>query len=50
MVVARTALTYLERIRADPDETWWNWLVLVLLFVVFRVAALFILRAKVTLF
>jgi ABC-type multidrug transport system permease subunit len=36
----------LERLNANPDETWWNWLVLVLLFIVFRVAAVTILRAK----
>jgi ABC-2 type transporter len=36
----------LDRVNADPDETWWNWLVLVLLFIVFRVGALAILRQK----
>lgn len=37
---------FLEVIKADPDETWWNWLVLVALFVVFRLCGLFILRRK----
>jgi ABC-2 type transporter len=36
----------LERLNAKPDEMWWNWLVLVLLFIVCRVGALVILRAK----
>ena len=40
----------LENVDADPDETWWNWLVLLLLFVVFRVFALIILRRKATKF
>jgi len=35
---------------ADPDDTWWYWLVLVCLFVVFRVGALIILRGKATKF
>jgi hypothetical protein len=36
----------LEAVDADPDETWWNWLVLISLFVVFRLLALFILQRK----
>lgn len=36
----------LENVEADPDETWWNWLVLVGLFVVFRVSALYVLQRK----
>jgi ABC-type multidrug transport system permease subunit len=36
----------LEVIDADPDETWWNWIVLVSLFVVFRFTALAILQKK----
>ena len=36
----------LEAVGADADETWWNWLVLIALFVVFRLLALFILRQK----
>ena len=40
----------LERTDADPDETWWNWVVLVALFVVFRVTALIVLRQKATKF
>jgi ABC-type multidrug transport system permease subunit len=35
---------------ADPDDTWWNWLVLVVLFAVFRLMALFVLRKKATKF
>lgn len=37
---------FLEDLNADPDEVWWNWLVLAGLFVVFRLLALFILRRK----
>jgi hypothetical protein len=33
-------------IDADPDDTWWNWLVLVGLFVFFRLSALYILQQK----
>ena len=40
----------LESMSADPEETWWNWLVLFTLFVAFRVLALFILRRKATKF
>ena len=36
----------LDTIEADPDEEWWNWLVILGLFVVFRLLALFILRQK----
>jgi ABC-type multidrug transport system permease subunit len=32
--------------KADPDETFWNWLVLVGLFIFFRLLALYILRQK----
>lgn len=35
---------------ADEDETWWNWLVLVALFAMFRVGALMVLRKKATKF
>lgn len=37
---------FLEVLGADPDDLWWNWLVLASLFVVFRLLALFILRQK----
>ncbi|KAL7557523.1 hypothetical protein ACA910_005277 [Epithemia clementina (nom. ined.)] len=40
----------LETTDAIPDETWWNWIVLVVLFVVFRVLALLVLRQKATKF
>lgn len=40
----------LETVNADPDEKWWYWLVLAVLFVVFRLSALFILRLKATKF
>jgi ABC-type multidrug transport system permease subunit len=36
----------LEGVDADPDETWWNWLVLLALFFVFRLGALAVLRSK----
>ena len=35
---------------ADPDETWWYWLVLVGLFIFFRLLALYILRQKASSF
>ena len=40
----------LESTDAKEDETWWNWLVLVLLFVFFRLMALSVLRSKATKF
>ena len=40
----------LKDIEADPDETWWNWIVLMSLFVFFRLLALFILRQKASKF
>ena len=36
----------LKSVDADPDQTWWNWLVLVLLFITFRLLALWILQQK----
>jgi ABC-type multidrug transport system permease subunit len=42
--------TFLKLIDADPDEVWWNWLVLVALFIVFRIAGLIILKRKATKF
>lgn len=39
-----------ESIDGDPDETYWNWLVLAGIFVFFRLFALFILRRKATKF
>ena len=35
---------------ADPDDTWWYWLALCMLFFVFRVIALIFLRLKATKF
>lgn len=40
----------LENVEADQDETWWNWLVLIVLFVFFRTAAFVVLRQKATKF
>jgi ABC-type multidrug transport system permease subunit len=40
----------LDKSDADPDETWWNWLVVILLFIVFRLLALKNLRNKATKF
>lgn len=40
----------LDDIEADPDQIWWNWIVLVVLFVLCRTAALLILREKATKF
>jgi hypothetical protein len=43
-------LNLINGVEADPDETWWNWLVLVALFVVFRLCALAVLQQKATKF
>jgi ABC-type multidrug transport system permease subunit len=40
----------LKNIEADEDETWWYWLVLASIFLIFRVLALSILRKKATKF
>lgn len=40
----------LSSVEADPDELWWNWLVVLGLFVFFRLAGLFVLRHKATKF
>jgi ABC-type multidrug transport system permease subunit len=40
----------LDNVGAVPDETWWNWLILIALFCVFRFIALAILRKKATKF
>jgi ABC-type multidrug transport system permease subunit len=40
----------LDNVGAVPEDTWWNWLVLVALFCVFRLFAVFILRQKATKF
>ena len=37
-------------IGANPDDTWWYWLILMILFVFFRGLALFVLRRKATKF
>jgi len=37
---------FLSTIDADSDEVWWNWLVLVVLFVFFRVVGLIVLKQK----
>jgi ABC-type multidrug transport system permease subunit len=42
--------TLLDGVNANPNETYWYWIVLVGLFVVFRIAALLILRHKATIF
>ena len=40
----------LDTVEADPDETWWNWLVLLALFAFFRMWALLMLKTKATKF
>lgn len=40
----------LENVGADPDDTWWYWIVLIGLFVVFRLMGLVILKKKATRF
>jgi ABC-type multidrug transport system permease subunit len=46
----RNCQKLLSNVDAVPDETWWNWIVLVSLFCVFRVIALIILRQKASKF
>lgn len=36
----------LTNVQAYPDETWWNWIVLVALFAFFRLLALYVLQRK----
>ena len=40
----------LDRVHANSDDTWWYWLVLCMLFAVFRLLALSLLRLKATKF
>eukprot|EP00522_Entomoneis_paludosa_P006385 CAMPEP_0172451976 /NCGR_PEP_ID=MMETSP1065-20121228/9768_1 /TAXON_ID=265537 /ORGANISM="Amphiprora paludosa, Strain CCMP125" /LENGTH=650 /DNA_ID=CAMNT_0013203947 /DNA_START=259 /DNA_END=2211 /DNA_ORIENTATION=+ len=40
----------LDTVDAEPDDTWWNWLVLIALFLFFRLMALFVLQRKATKF
>jgi len=40
----------LTNVGADPDEEWWYWLVIIALFCVTRLAALFVLKAKASSF
>jgi ABC-2 type transporter len=40
----------LDDVEADDDETWWNWLLLIALFGIFRLSALMVLRQKATKF
>jgi ABC-type multidrug transport system permease subunit len=40
----------LESLDTDPDETWWYWMAMAAIFVIFRSLALFILRRKATKF
>lgn len=47
---AQNCYILLESVEAEPSETWWNWLVLVVLFFAFRLLALFVLRKKATKF
>jgi len=47
---AENCARILDDTDADPEETYWNWLVLLGLFVFFRLLALYILRKKATKF
>jgi ABC-type multidrug transport system permease subunit len=40
----------LDTIEANPDDIWWNWVILLVLFWVFRLGALVVLRRKATKF
>jgi hypothetical protein len=49
-VTTPACATLLDDVGANPDDTYWYWIVLVALFVVFRVGALLTLRKKATKF
>jgi len=49
-MAAYNCANLLKNVDAEPSETWWNWLVLVALFLVFRLLALVVLRKKATKF
>jgi hypothetical protein len=40
----------LANVKANPDDTWWYWIILCGQFVVFRLAALLVLRLKASRF
>jgi len=40
----------LVNVNADPNDTWWYWIILVLQFAFFRLVALAVLRSKATRF
>jgi ABC-type multidrug transport system permease subunit len=46
----QNCVTLLDNVEANPNDTWWYWLALVLLFVVFRISAIVMLRKKATKF
>jgi ABC-type multidrug transport system permease subunit len=48
--IALHCSTILRNVDADTDNKWWYWLVLVVLFIVLRVMALIVLRAKASTF
>lgn len=43
---AKTCTQLLESVNANEDELWWSWLILVVIFVVFRIVAVVLLRSK----
>lgn len=45
---AKTCTQLLESVNANEDELWWSWLILVVIFVVFRILAVALLRSKAT--
>ena len=47
---AKQCIGLMDGVSADPDNTWWYWLVLVALFAVFRLGALMVLKSKATKF
>jgi ABC-type multidrug transport system permease subunit len=49
-LASRNCQFLLKSVKANEDETWWNWLVLIGLFVVFRFTAVVVLRSKATKF
>jgi ABC-type multidrug transport system permease subunit len=46
----KNCMNLLHSLEADPDDSWWYWLAMMLLFVFFRVLALVVLRKKATKF
>lgn len=49
-IAAQNCNSRLEDVNADMDDVWWYWVVILALFVVLRLSALFVLKAKASTF